>query len=55
MSGEVAATAATSCPAKRTMRESVTHTAFTPGSASAFDVSTSRISAAGTLAPIMRP
>ena len=54
-SGETAATAATSCPAKRTTRESVVQTAFTPGSASAREVSIDRISAAGTEAPTMRP
>ena len=55
ISGEVAATAATSWPAKRTVRESAVHTALTPGRASAFEVSIETISPAGTAAPIIRP
>ena len=55
MSGEIAATAATSCPAKRTIFESAVQTALTPGSASAFEVSIETISPAGTVAPIIRP
>src|SRR5438477_2800993 len=54
-SGETAATAATSWPAKRTARDSVVQTAFTPGSFSALEVSILTISAAGTLARTMRP
>jgi hypothetical protein len=54
-SGETAATAATSCPAKRTTLESAVQTAFTPGSASAFDVSIETISPAAISAPIIRP
>jgi hypothetical protein len=54
-SGEIAATAATSCPAKRTILDSAVHTAFTPGSASASDVSIETISPAGISAPIIRP
>ena len=55
ISGETAATAATSWPAKRTIFESAVHTALTPGSASAFDVSIETMSPAGTAAPIIRP
>ncbi len=55
MSGETAATAATSCPAKRIVFTSAVQTALTPGSASACEVSTERTSPAGILAPIMRP
>ena len=55
ISGETAATAATSCPANRTIRESAVHTAFTPASASAFEVSIETISPAGISAPIIRP
>src|SRR5260370_658350 len=54
-SGETAATAATSWPAKRTVRDSVVHTALTPGRASAREVSIFTISAAGTLAPTILP
>ena len=55
ISGETAATAATSCPAKRTTFESAVQTAFTPGRASAFEVSIETISPAATSAPIIRP
>jgi hypothetical protein len=54
-SGDTAATAATSWPAKRIFRDSVAHTAFTPGSACAFDVSMDTISAAGTRARTIFP
>ena len=54
-SGETAATAATSCPAKRTIRESAVQTALTPGNASALDVSIETISPAAISAPIIRP
>src|SRR5262249_6204554 len=50
-----AATAATSCPANRTLRDSVVHTAFTPGWASAFAVSIFTISPAGMAARIIFP
>ena len=55
ISGETAARAATSWPAKRTIFESAVQTALTPGRAAAFDVSIERISPAGTSAPIIRP
>ncbi len=54
-SGEIAATAATSWPAKRTARASVVQTAFTPGSFSALEVSIFTISAAGTVARTIFP